>query len=101
MIVDIKQQEQDILRKLFSKYPGAIDPLNIKFMYLDKTIDRIRTLGNQSDFWQELISSSEITFNGNRLKNLPYIMKIIEGKVNRLIIKTDIQIIHFHEFKRW
>ena len=78
----------------FSKYPGAIDPLNIKFMYLDKTIDRIRTLGNQSDFWQELISSSEITFNGNRLKNLPYIMKIIEGKVNRLIVKTDIQIIH-------
>tara|TARA_B100000686_G_scaffold101232_1_gene108432 strand:+ start:363 stop:1982 length:1620 start_codon:yes stop_codon:yes gene_type:complete len=78
----------------FSKYPGVVDSANIKYMYLDKTIDRVKTLSDQSAFWQELISLEEITFNGNQLKNLPYIMTIIEKRVEQLLTKTDIQIIH-------
>tara|TARA_B100000029_G_scaffold489151_1_gene546599 strand:- start:1285 stop:2904 length:1620 start_codon:yes stop_codon:yes gene_type:complete len=82
------------IHKEFSKYPGVIDTSNIRYMYLEKTIERIQILSNQSEFWRKLIDSREITFNGKRLKNLPHITKVMEKEVDRLIEKTEIQIIH-------
>ena len=78
----------------FAKYPGDIDHSNIRYMYLEKTIERIQILSKQSIFWANLITSKEITFNGKRLKNLPYFTKVLEKEVERLINKTEIQIIH-------
>tara|TARA_B100000029_G_scaffold306778_1_gene299612 strand:+ start:14212 stop:15831 length:1620 start_codon:yes stop_codon:yes gene_type:complete len=78
----------------FSKYSGEFDISDVRYMYKDKTLDRIETLSKQSSFWNELLSSKEIVVNGKSLKNLPYLTSTIEKKVERLIRRTDIQIIH-------
>ena len=82
------------IHKEFSKYPGIIDDSNIRFMYLDKTFERIQILSDQSVYWKQLISSKEIKFNGKPFKNLPYLTTIMEKEVERLIQKTEIHIIH-------
>ena len=68
-----------VLHKKFEKYERPNNEEGFKWLYLDKTLERIEELKQQDELWQELLDKDVETINGKEYQGIKSLMpKIIE-----------------------
>jgi dTDP-glucose pyrophosphorylase len=85
------------LHKYFEKYEikkiKTIEK-SIKWLYFNKTIERIKELRCQNSFWQQIFEIEFIRINGIVYKNVSLLINEIENYCEKLTKSTEITVCH-------
>jgi dTDP-glucose pyrophosphorylase len=82
------------VHQLFSSYGKADKPAWRRYIYRDKTNERIESLLSEGNFWQALWKQSEISINNIKYRNIPDVLDEINEGIENLINQGRITIIH-------
>ena len=83
-----------LIHKNFEKYKIQSNDKSLKWLYFDKTKERIQELKEQSPYWKSLLAKDTININGITYKNIPILREQIENFVEKLIKLDNESIIH-------
>lgn len=82
------------LHKIFEKYVAEKNVQALKWLYFDKTVDRIKELQKQKQYWKNLFNSETIKINGIEYCNIKLLKNSIE-EYSKKISENSVQtVIH-------
>ena len=82
------------LHKKFEKYTRKADNKSLKWLYLDKTLERISDLKKQNTYWEKVLNKKYEKINGVKLKGISLLLADIEKCVKSLCDITFETIVH-------
>lgn len=85
------------LHKNFEKYKTNSDPKALKWLYVEKTNERLEELQEQNSYWKTLLNKKEEIINGRRYRGFANLKSDIEAFAEK-ISKNGIQTIVHGDF---
>ena len=82
------------LHKNFEKFTSDKNVNSLKFLYLDKTIDRIEELKKQSQYWEKLLNIEDLFINGIKYKSINSLLENIKQYALKLSQTGSMSIMH-------
>lgn len=82
------------INKLFKKNKGKISKNNFKYIYFEKTWERVTELMNQNVYWEKLWNYSSIVINSKRYKNIKEMKNKLNYEIKKIIDNSKITLIH-------
>lgn len=82
------------LHKIFEKYTTKPDEIALKWLYADKTNERLEELQKQNGYWKTLLNKKEEKINGKLLRGYASLKSDIETFAKKLSLNGTNTIIH-------
>lgn len=83
-----------VLHKKFETYTTQEDEASLRWLYLDKTIERIDELKKQKIYWQQLFQEDKLSINGTPHYSIHYLKDQIIAYAEKISKKAPQTVIH-------
>jgi dTDP-glucose pyrophosphorylase len=82
------------IHEVFCKYTSAVSADNIREMYIEKTLERIKDLRKQGNHWEKILSQETILLNNTIYLNYSQLTDYLETYANKIADNAKSSIIH-------